>query len=127
MSKFVNKKGVNFEKLCQTPSLLVSDFYKSISRDSVPIAIKRVYPSLNEEKLLKRLQDPIFLYENVKLCSDCYDPHFKQLLQLMKEAKDTMRSQREEAKKSMGVPSIPKALPRLYKLPNEDLNIPRSH
>ena len=127
MSKFVNKKGVNFEKLCQTPSLLVSDFYRSISRDSVPLAIKRLYPSLNEEKLLKRLQDPIFLYENVKLCSDCYDPHLKQLLQLMKEAKDAMRSQREEVKKPLGMPSIPKALPRLYKLSNEDLNIPRSH
>ena len=64
----------------------------------------------------------------MKLCSDCYDPHFKQLLQLMKEAKDAMRSQREEAaKKPLGMPSIPKALPRLYKLPNEDLNIPRSH
>jgi hypothetical protein len=46
----------------------------------------------------------------------------------MKEAKDAMRSQREEAaKKPLGMPSIPKALPRLYKLPNEDLNIPRSH
>jgi hypothetical protein len=64
----------------------------------------------------------------VKLCSDCYDAHFKQLLKLMKEAKDAMRSQREEAaKKPLGMPSIPKALPRLYKLPNEDLNIPRSH
>ena len=92
MSKFVNKKGMNFEKICQNPNLLVSDFYKSISKDSVPVAIKRVYPSLNVEKLLKRLQDPIFLYENVKLCSECYDPHFKQLLQLMKEAKDAMRS-----------------------------------
>ena len=55
MSKFDNKKGVNFERLCQQPSLLVSDFYKSISKDSVPIAIKRLYPSLNEEKVLKRL------------------------------------------------------------------------
>ena len=55
MSKFVNKKGLNFERLCQYSNLLVSDFYKSISKDSVPIAIKRLYPSLNEEKLVKRL------------------------------------------------------------------------
>jgi hypothetical protein len=55
MSKFVNKKGLNFERLCQYSNLLVSDFYKSISKDSVPIAIKRLYPSLNEEKLVKCL------------------------------------------------------------------------
>ena len=55
MNKFVNKKGLNFERICHQPNLLVSDFFKSISKDSVPIAIKRLYPSINEEKLLKRL------------------------------------------------------------------------
>ena len=118
MHRFTSSKS--FDKHSEAAiAMLDSEFYKSLTKDPhVPFAIKRLYPTFSEDKLLTKLVDPNFLYESVKLCSDCYDC-FKVLLSLIKSCKKkTELSQREEVKKSL--PSIPKsqptALPRLYKL-----------
>jgi hypothetical protein len=52
----------------------------------------RLYPTMNYERLEKRKLDPNFLYENVRICGECYEM-FRFTLTLMK-GKKSLRSQR---------------------------------
>jgi hypothetical protein len=122
LHQFISKQGKIIQNKLHGTTFIESDFYKSISgNDSIPLAIRKLYPTLNEEKLLKRMQDPVFLYESIKICTECYE-HFKTILAIIKEVKASGKSQREEIKKPNPLPMIPRsqptALPRLYKLPN---------
>ena len=54
----------------------------------------RLYPTMNYERLEKRKLDPNFLYENVRICSECYEM-FRFALTLMKGGdKKSLRSLR---------------------------------
>jgi len=121
LHKFISRKAFDKQSVS---GLVESAFYMTLSKGSlVPLPIKKLYSTYSEDKLLTRLQDPTFLYESVKLCSECYE-HFKALLQLIKDVKKKS-SRKEESKKGGGIiPSIPKshptAMPRLYKMQNEE-------
>jgi hypothetical protein len=64
---------------------------------------------LNYERLEKRKQDPNFLYENVKLCGECYDM-FKMVLPLTKTKKNSLAGVTEADLKlrNLPLPSLPK-------------------
>jgi hypothetical protein len=72
---------------------------------------------MNYERLEKRKLDPNFLYENVRICGECYEM-FRFALTLMK-GKKSLRSQRgsmqasEDAKagtiRNIPLPNLPKS------------------
>ena len=68
-----------------------------------------MYPSLNYERLEKKKQDPNFLYENVKICEECYDM-FKMVLPLIKRKMNSIggESGTESGLRNMSSTSLPK-------------------
>jgi hypothetical protein len=69
---------------------------------------------MNYERLEKRKLDPNFLYENVRICGECYEM-FRFALTIMK-GKKSLRSQRgsmEDNKantiRNIPLPSLPKS------------------
>lgn len=95
-------------------ALKKSSFYVSLTKNhaesNIPECFHRLYPSLNYERLEKRKMDPNFIYETLRVCSQCYEM-FRFSLTLMKNAKKSMRSQRGSGEEHLNVirniPTIP--------------------
>ena len=70
----------------------------------------RLYPNLNYEKFEKKKLDPNFLYENIKICGECYDI-FKMVLPLTKNKKNSIVSflDNESKLRNLPLPSLPKS------------------
>lgn len=38
----------------------------------VPVAIRALYPGMSYSTYTQKIKDPLFLYDSVKICQDCY-------------------------------------------------------
>ena len=64
---------------CITPAISLPSKLKGIwekaylSEYSVPMPLKQLYPFLTLDGYKQKLQDPVFMYQNVSVCSQCYN------------------------------------------------------
>ena len=54
---------------------------------NIPVPIVKIFPNMTLEKYMVKKSDPLFLYENLRICTDCY----KQVKLMLMKTEETQK------------------------------------